>query len=76
MVKRGPSTPRERTRQRAGAFLGRFEVKKMRFLIKRALWLYTEMCLLLERGTHFQKKRETKIKKIMEKVIGNKKMEP
>ena len=37
-----------------GLDLGVFEVQIMRFLIKNALWLYAELCLLLERGTHFQ----------------------
>ena len=35
--------------------LGVFEVQIMRFLIKSALWLYAELCLLLERGAHFLK---------------------
>ena len=46
-VKGGMRTPTERTTERPGAFLGRFEVKKIWFLIKDALWLYTELCLLL-----------------------------
>ena len=42
-----------------GLDLGVFEVQIMRFLIKNALWLYAELCLLLERGAH--------VRKIMEK---------
>ena len=46
-----------------GPDLDVFEVQIMRFLIKNALWLYAELCLLLERGTHFRKNQE----KIVEK---------
>ena len=35
--------------------LGVFDVQIMRLLPKNALWLYAELCLLLERGAHFQK---------------------
>ena len=38
-----------------GFDLGVFEVQIMRFLIKHALWLYAELCLLLERGAYFRK---------------------
>ena len=38
-----------------GLDLGVFEVQIMRFLIKDALWLYAELCLLLRRGAHFRK---------------------
>ena len=41
-----------------GLDLGVFEVQTMRFLIKKALWLYAELCLLLERGTHCQTNHE------------------
>ena len=46
-----------------GLDVGVFEVQIMRCLIKNALWLYAELCLLLERGTHFQKND----KKVVEK---------
>ena len=36
-------------------YLGRFEVQKVRFLIKSALSLYSELCFLCRRGAHFQK---------------------
>ena len=36
--------------QQNGLDLGVFDVQTMRFLIKKALWLYAELCLLLERG--------------------------
>ena len=32
-----------------------FEIQIMRFLIKDALRLYAELCLLLVRGAHFRK---------------------
>ena len=35
--------------------LGVIDVQIIRFLIKNALWLYAELCLLLERGAHFRK---------------------
>ena len=38
-----------------GVDLGVFEVQIIRFLIKNALWLSAELCLLFERGAHFQK---------------------
>ena len=41
-----------------GLDLGVFEVPIIRFLIKNALWLYAELCLLLERGAHYQKNHE------------------
>ena len=34
---------------------GVFEVQIMRCLIKTALWVYAELCLLFERGAHFRK---------------------
>ena len=37
---------------------GRFEVQKVRFLIKDTLWLYSELCFLCRRGAHFQKIHE------------------
>ena len=43
-----------------GVNSGRFEVQKVRFLIKDALWLYSELCFLCRRGAHFQKIREKK----------------
>ena len=43
-----------------GVDSGRFEVQKMRFLIKNALWLYSELCFLPERAAQFQKNHETK----------------
>ena len=45
-----------------GLDLGVFEVHIIRFLIKNALWLYAELCLVLERGAHFQKNHKTKKK--------------
>ena len=44
-----------------GLDLGVFEVQIMRVLIKNALWLYAEMCLLLERGAHFRKNHKRKV---------------
>ena len=46
-----------------GFDLGVFEIQIMRLLIKNALWLYAELCLLLKRGAHFQNNH----KKIVEK---------
>ena len=43
-----------------GVNSGRFEVQKVRFLIKDALWLYSELCFLCRRGAHFQKIHENK----------------
>ena len=40
---------------------GRFEVQKVRFLIKNALWLYSELCFLCRRGAYFQKSHEKKL---------------
>ena len=37
-----------------GLDLGVFEVQTMGVLIKNALWLYAELCLLLKRGAHFR----------------------
>ena len=42
-------------RHQNGLDLGVFEVQIIRLLIKNALWLSAELCLLLERGAHFQK---------------------
>ena len=39
---------------------GRFEVQKLILLIKNALWLYSELCFLLQRGAQFQTNHETK----------------
>ena len=44
--------------------LGVFEVQIMRFLIKNALWLYAELCLLLVRGAHFQNFHEKYCRKV------------
>ena len=41
-----------------GLDLGRFDVQKVTFLIKNALWLYSELCFLCRRGAHFQKIHE------------------
>ena len=41
-----------------GVNSGRFEAQKMRFLIKNALWLYSELCFLVQWGAQFQKNRE------------------
>ena len=46
-----------------GVDLGVFEVQIIRFLIKNALWLYAELCLLLERGAHFRKIMKNKLLK-------------
>ena len=43
-----------------GLDVGVSEVQIMRFLIKNALWLYAELCLLLERGAHFRKNHKQK----------------
>ena len=43
-----------------GLDLGRCEVQKVIFLIKNALWLYSELCFLCWRGAHFQKNHENK----------------
>ena len=43
-----------------GLDLGVYEVQIIRFLIKNALWLYAELCLLLKRGAHFRKIHENK----------------
>ena len=53
-----------------GLDLGVFEVQIIRFLIKKALLLYAELCLLLWRGTHFQKNHEksgSNVKMMVEK---------
>ena len=39
-------------------YLGLFDVEKMRFFVKNALWLYSELCFLCRRGAHFQKVHE------------------
>ena len=46
-----------------GVGLAVFEVQIVRLLIENALWLYAELCLLLERGHIFRKI----IKKVIEK---------
>ena len=43
-----------------GLDLGRFEVQKVIFLIKKAWWLYSELCFLLRQGAHFQTNHENK----------------
>ena len=43
-----------------GVDSGRFEVQKVRLLIKNVLWLYSELCFLCRRGAHFQKNNENK----------------
>ena len=43
-----------------GLYLSRFEVEKLIYLIKNALWLYSELCFLPERGAQFHKIHETK----------------
>ena len=45
-------------RHQYGLNLDVFEVQIMRFLIKNALWLYAELCLLPERREYFQKSHE------------------
>ena len=44
-----------------GLDFGVFEIQIMRFLIKNALWLYAELCLLLKRGAHFRKIMKKKV---------------
>ena len=44
-----------------GLDLGCFEVQKLRFLIKNALWLYSELWFLCRRGAHFQKVHEKRL---------------
>ena len=39
-------------------YLSLFDVEKVRFFIKNALWLYSELCFLCRRGAHFQKVHE------------------
>ena len=41
-------------------YLDRFEVQKVRLLIKNASWLHSELCFLCRRGAHFQKNYENK----------------
>ena len=43
-----------------GLDLGRFEVQKVRFLIKIALWLYLKICFPQQREAYFQKNHEQK----------------
>ena len=43
-----------------GVDSGRFEVQKVRFLIKNALWLYSALWFLCGRGAQFQKNHDTK----------------
>ena len=42
-------------------YLRLFDVEKGIFLIKNALWLYSELCFLCRRGGHFQKKYGKKL---------------
>ena len=42
-----------------GLDFGIVEVQVMRLVSKNALWLYAELCLLLERGAHFQKDQKS-----------------
>ena len=62
-VKRAMRTPRPPASERQIEFLGVVEVQIIRFLIKNALWLYAELCLLFERGIHFRKKYKTVVEK-------------
>ena len=39
-------------------YLDRFEVQKVRLLIKNASWLLSELCFLCRRGAHFEKNHE------------------
>ena len=39
-------------------YLDRFEVQKVRLLIKNASWLYSKLCFLCRRGAHFHKNHE------------------
>ena len=57
----GSRAPRGRQSREQPSEPDRFEVQKVRFLIKNALWLYSELCFLLQRGAHFQKNREKKL---------------
>ena len=41
-------------------YLSLFDVEKVRFFIKNALWLYSELCFLCRRGAQFQKFHENK----------------
>ena len=43
-----------------GLYEGRFEVEKVRFLIKTALCLYVELCFLPKQGAQFQNNHENK----------------
>ena len=49
------------THHQHGLYLSRFEVEKLIFLIKSALWLYSELCFLPVWGAHFQNKYEKKL---------------
>ena len=56
-------------------YLDRFEVQKVRLLIKNASWLYSELCFLCRRGAHFQKNHEKKwseSKKLSRKALNGK----
>ena len=43
-----------------GIDLGVFEVQIIGFLNKKVLWLYANVCLLLERGAHVRKNHKKK----------------
>ena len=47
-----------------GLYQGRFEVEKVRFLIKNALRLYLELCFLLKQVAHFQTNHEKRGQKV------------
>ena len=54
-----------------GVNSGRFEVQKVIFLIKNALWLYSELCFLPERGAQFHtihEKGDRKVKNGAERL--------
>ena len=55
---------RAETHDQNGLYLGRFEVEKVRCLIKNALCLYLELCFLLRQGAHFQKNHEKSCQKV------------
>ena len=53
----------------------RFEVQKVIFLIKNALWLYSELCFLLQRGEQLQNNHEKngwKVKKWSRETLDGK----
>ena len=57
----GSRLPRGRRSREQLSEPDRFEVQKVVLLIKKALWLYSELCFLLQRGAQFHKNHENKL---------------